>query len=164
MPVTLTAVTTIRVVLVVILLYATLPTPAAAQSVLVEGNFADSAYSALVEPVAVSEISADVRSQSLKVRVLDSYYGDVMKGREVEILIRVPASARDRYREILRGEFLVSFCGDESRGFFTHRDFLVLPATESNIAAFVELRDQRPRVAGSHDCSNDQLPLGPISG
>ena len=137
---------------------------ALAQSIFAEANYSDSQYSALVEPLSVVETElrdsfTSYQMHRVTVRVLESYYGPVKKGAEIEIQINVPYIGRNRWLDIMSEPFIVSFCGAADAIYYTNRDFLVLPANEANLAEFQRLREEGSDFDGKNDCTNTNLEI-----
>ena len=142
--------------------------PADAQSIFAEANYSDSQYSALVEPVSIVETDlpdalTSYQMHRVTVRVVESYFGPVKKGAEIEIQINVPYIARNSYLEIMDEPFIVSFCGSDGGVYYTNRDYLVLPANDANLAEFRRLGEEGTDFDGKNDCTNTNLDIGPIT-
>ena len=97
------------------------------------------------------------------VQVLETYFGPVKEGAEIEIQVNVPHIARNAYLEIMSEPFIVSFCGSCNGVYYTNRDYLVLPANAANLAEFQRLSEEGTDFDGEHDCTNTNLDLGPIT-
>ncbi len=140
----------------------------AAQSIFAEANFSDSQYSALVEPLSVVETDlrdafSSYQLHRVSVRVLETYYGSVKAGAEIEIQINVPYISKRNYLDVMSEAFIVSFCGSAEGAYYTNREYLVLPANEANLREFERLRENGTDFDGKNDCTNTNLDLGPIA-
>ncbi|MCE2596349.1 hypothetical protein K6Y31_16230 [Motilimonas cestriensis] len=137
-------------------------------SIWVEPNYVDTHYSALLQSQQVTRgdkkyyqyISFGWIPYIVKAEVTDVFKGDLKKGEVIEILIYVSSMSKFQ-KDIIKGEFILSFCKSKGGVYFNSRDFLIQEPTLGNVTKFIDVRTNGTDYKASEDCQGYHRSLNP---
>jgi len=127
-----------------------------------EINFESTQYSALVENITINEsefndlnaLSYGFFEYFAKIKIIESYYGNLKAGDEREIYLYIPAMAKSRHLDNMKNPYLISFCQSKNGLFYLHRDYVIQPGTEEYITEYRRLLNRKSIDIGKHDCKD----------
>jgi len=144
--------------------------PTGSYSFWLEPNFVDTQYSAHFESRSVRERSSDDpiyqyitvywRAFDVKATVIDVFKGSLQEGDEIDILIYASYLSSNTV-ELIKGNFIASFCKSRQGIFYTYRDYLIQKPSLNNLSLLEYVSVSGTSHEGSGDCVGNDPYLNP---
>lgn len=144
--------------------------PAGNHSIWLEPNFVDTQYTIHFESKSVKKRSLDDpiyqhipvewRAFDVKAKVIDVYKGNLQVAEEIDLLIYVSYISSNPI-ELIKENFIASFCKSRQGVFYTYRDYLIQRPSQDNLSLLEFISASGTDHEGSGDCDGNYPLLNP---